>query len=110
LNSGLESWRLSGMVVRGVRAPILDMKIKHKCVESSIFKLIKTIEIDICFYEDSWSTRIELFCDTENQNIYRCHVWALELFRLTPSFPQDRNNKPKDITDDLIKGTTNIRA
>ncbi len=78
------------------------MKIDHKCITSSIFELVKTIETDIDFGDDSWSIRIELFRDTEAINYYRCHVWEMELFRLTPSFPKDDADRPKDITDDII--------
>ena len=79
------------------------MKVIHRAVTSSIFELVKTIELDIQLSdEDSWTTRIELFCDTEQPNRYRCHVWELELFRLTPSFPRSEKNEPAHITDDTI--------
>ena len=45
---------------------------------------------------------MELFRDTERADHFRCHVWELELFRLTPSFPQDDNGLPAHITDDTI--------
>jgi len=78
------------------------MRIDHKCITSSFFELVKTIETDIDFENDSWSIRIELFRDTENIEYYRCHVWELELFRLTPTFPNDDSDSPKEITDDIL--------
>jgi hypothetical protein len=40
---------------------------------------VKTIELDIQLSdEDTWTTRIEIFRDTEQINRYRCHVWELE--------------------------------
>lgn len=79
------------------------MKIIHRAITSSSFELVKTIELDIQFSdEDSWTTRIELFRDMEQSNLYRCHVWELELFRLTPSFPRNEANEPAHVTDDTI--------
>jgi hypothetical protein len=79
------------------------MKILHRAVKSSIFELAKTVELDIHFNdEDAFTTRIELFRDTEQPNRFRCHVWERELFRLTPSFPRNDANVPAHVTDDHI--------
>lgn len=79
------------------------MKIVHRAVTSSTFELVKTIELDIQLRDDdSWTTRIELFRDTEQSNHYRCRVWEHELFRLTPSFPRNEKNEPAHVTDDSI--------
>ena len=43
--------------------------------------------------------RIELLQDTEQADQFRCHVWGLELHRLTPSFPRDENGRPAHVTD-----------
>ena len=69
---------------------------------SSIFELVKTVELDIQLRDHSWTTRIELFRDTEKEGYFRCHVWETELFRLTPSFPQDEKNEPAHICDDIL--------
>jgi hypothetical protein len=64
---------------------------------------VKTLELDIQFSgEGAGTTRIELFRDTEHPDRYRCHVWELELFRLTPSFPRNKENEPAHVTDDAI--------
>lgn len=79
------------------------MKINHRAVTSSIFELVKTVELDIQLNaEITWTTRIELFRDTEHPQRYRCHVWEHELFRLTPSFPRDAVNAPAHVTDDIL--------
>ena len=79
------------------------MKIIHRAITSSVFELVKTAELDIQLSdEDSWTVRIEIFRDTEQVNLFRCHVWELELFRLTPSFPRTEEDEPAHITDDVI--------
>ena len=79
------------------------MRVKHRAATSSIFELIKTVEVDIHLSDESaWTTRIELLRDTERDNHYRCHVWELELFRLNPSFPRDEKDEPAHTTDDTI--------
>jgi hypothetical protein len=78
------------------------MKISHSAITSSIFELVKTVELDIRLGDDSWSIRIELLQDTEAKDHFRCHVWELELFRLTPAFPRDENDQPAHISDDIL--------
>jgi hypothetical protein len=46
--------------------------------------------------------RIELLHNTEKEDHFRCHVWELEMFRLTPTFPMDGNNQPVHACDDTI--------
>lgn len=70
---------------------------------SPVFELVKVVEVDIRMGEDfSWTTRIEIFRDTEPSGLYRCRAWESELFRLTPSFPRDEDEKPAHVTDDTI--------
>jgi hypothetical protein len=78
------------------------MKISHSAIKSSIYELVKTVELDIQFGDDSWSIRIELLQDTEAQERFRCHVWEIELFRLTPTFPQDENGQPAHVSDGAL--------
>jgi hypothetical protein len=78
------------------------MKIAHSAITSSVFELIKTLELDVQLNDDSWSIRIELFKDTETKGRFRCHVWELELFRLTPTFPQGEDKQPAHISDDVL--------
>jgi hypothetical protein len=70
------------------------MTISHSAITSPTFELVKTVELDIRFGDDSWSIRIELLQAREAMDHFRCHVWELELFRLTPAFPQDENGLP----------------
>jgi hypothetical protein len=75
------------------------MKVTHSAVTSPVYELVKTVEVDIQLGDDLWTTKVELLRDTEKANHFRCRVWELELHRLTPSFPRDKNNLPAHITD-----------
>lgn len=78
------------------------MKISHSAITSSMFELVKAVELDIRLGDNSWSIRIEMLQDMEAKDHFRCHVWELELFRLTPTFPRGENNQPAHISDDVI--------
>lgn len=79
------------------------MRIVHRTVTSSVFELVKTVELDIRISDDdAWTMRIELFRDMERPDRFRCRVWESELFRLTPSFPRNDADEPAHITDDTI--------
>lgn len=79
------------------------MKINHRAVTSPVFELVKVIELDIRMSdEEAWTTRIELFREMEQSDVYRCRVWESEMFRLTPSFPRNAENEPAHVTDDTI--------
>lgn len=79
------------------------MRLDHSAVTSSVFALVKTVELDIQLGDDSvgkWTARIEIFQDTEKPDHFRCHYWELESFRLTPTLPMDESGQPREITDD----------
>lgn len=79
------------------------MRIAHRCVTSPVFELVKTVELDIQLGDEyGWTTRIELFREVGRDTRYRCHVWELELFRLTPSFPRNEDGEPAHVTDDTL--------
>jgi hypothetical protein len=78
------------------------MKITHPAVTSPVFRLVQTLELDLQFGENGWTTRIELFQDTESEDRFRCRVWELEMFRLMPTFPMDENGQPEHVCDDVI--------
>jgi hypothetical protein len=78
------------------------MKISHSAIKSPIYELVKTVELDIRFGDDSWLIRIELLPHTEAKGRFRCHVWERELFRLTPRFPQDESGQPARVSDDAL--------
>jgi len=78
------------------------MKISHSAITGPIFEVVKTVELDIRFDDNSRSVRIELLQGAEVKNHFRCHVWELELFRLTPTFPQDEDGQSAQISDDVL--------
>lgn len=78
------------------------MKISHSAITSPIFEVVKTVELDIRFDDNSQSVRIELLQGAEVKNHFRRHVWELELFRLTPTFPQDEDGQSAQISDDVL--------
>jgi hypothetical protein len=78
------------------------MKISHSAITSSIFELVKTVELDIQLGDNSWPIRIELLQATEATDRFRCHVWESEMFRLTPTFPQDESGQPLHTSDDAL--------
>ena len=78
------------------------MNIVHSAIMSPIYELGKTYELDVRLAEVTFKMRIELFRNTEKPDHYRCHVWELEMFRLTPTFPMDEEGEPADISDDMV--------
>jgi len=61
------------------------MIIQHPFVTSDVFRLISTIEFDLEIKGHLLPTRLELFQDTERENVYRCRMWERDLFRLKPT-------------------------
>jgi hypothetical protein len=59
--------------------------IQHPCVTSDVFKLISTIEFDLEINGHLLPTRLELFQDTERENVFRARMWERDLFRLRPT-------------------------
>ena len=78
------------------------MNIVHSAIMSPIYELGKTYELDVRLGEVTFKMRIELFRNTEKPDHFRCHVWELEMFRLTPTFPMDEEGQPADISDDMV--------
>ena len=78
------------------------MKVSHPAVTSTVFEMVKVVELDLQLAEDAWSVRIEIMQDTEASDRFRCHVWEQETFRLTPTFPQNRQGRPCEISDDRL--------
>jgi hypothetical protein len=79
------------------------MKINHVAIKSSIFELVKSVEVDIEFSDEhSWTSRIEILRDTEDPNCFRCRVFESELFRMTPSFPRNESHEPAHVTDETL--------
>jgi len=78
------------------------MNIVHSAIMSPIYELGKTYELDVRLGEVTFKMRIELFRNTEKPDHYRCHVWELEMFRLTPTFPMDESGQPAVISDDMV--------
>lgn len=78
------------------------MKISHSVVTSSIYELVKVIEIDLRLGDNLIPLRFEVFQDTERENHFRCRLWQLELHRLQPTFPSDEKGQPEHIQDAVI--------
>ncbi|HSE83878.1 MAG TPA: hypothetical protein VLB01_04970 [Thermodesulfobacteriota bacterium] len=76
-------------------------KIAHPAVTSPLFELIKTVEFDLALGEQILSIRFELFQDIERKDHFRCHMWELEFFRLTPTFPMNDKGQPQNTSDDI---------
>jgi len=79
------------------------MKITHSAITSPVFELVKVIELDITLGDVFIPTRIEILQDTGRTDFFRCRVWELELFHLTPTFPMDEDGKPLHISSDVIQ-------
>jgi len=78
------------------------MKIAHSAVTSPLYELARSFEVDVQLGDDSLTFRIELFRNKERPDSFRCHVWDLEMFRLTPTFPRDENGDPSHVCDDVL--------
>lgn len=65
------------------------MIIKHPFVTSDVFKLISTLEFDLEIGGHFLPTRLELFQDTEKEDVFRCRMWERDLFRLKPTPYED---------------------
>lgn len=78
------------------------MKVTHAAVTSSVFSLVKLLEVDLSGGDDSWTERIEIWEDTEDSTRFRCRFWQSEPFRLTPSFPRNEQGQPAHHTDDIL--------
>jgi hypothetical protein len=79
------------------------VKLLHSAITSPVFELVKVIEVDITLGEDLIPTRIEILQDSARHDFFRCRVWELEHFRLTPTFPMDGDGTPLHISDDVIQ-------
>jgi hypothetical protein len=79
------------------------LRINHTAITSPIFELVKTVLLDIGLAEEYIPTRIELWQDTERKDSFRCYIWELEHFNLTPTFPQDEKGKPLETCTEEIQ-------
>ena len=75
------------------------MKITHSAITSPIFELVKTIEVDLALGDETWPTRFEILRAIEQPDLFRCHVWQLEFFRIQSTFPQS-DGEPADQPSD----------
>jgi hypothetical protein len=79
------------------------LKVIHSTITSPVFELVKTVLLDITLAEVYIPTRIEIWQDTERKDRFRCYIWELERFNLTPTFPQDETGKPRDTSSDVTQ-------
>jgi hypothetical protein len=78
------------------------MNINHSAITSPLYELGKSYELDVRLADVTYKMRIELFRNTEKSDHFRCHVWELEMFRLTPTFPMDDSGQPAALSDDMV--------
>ena len=78
------------------------MKIEHSAILEPVFELIKTVEIRVKFGTEIITYTIGLFQNTEDVQQFRARIWDSELFRLTPTFPQDREGNSRDVSDEHL--------
>jgi hypothetical protein len=81
-------------------------------VGSTIFELLRTLEIDLEIEGDAWPVRVELYRDRDDENHFRARVWLLETFRIQPTFPQSDDGAPQDEPGDedvLVEWSYNLR-
>ena len=64
------------------------MKITHSAINSHIFELVRTVEVDLTLSGETLPTRFEILRSMEQPDFFRCRVWQLEFFRLQSTFPQ----------------------
>lgn len=70
------------------------VRIKHPAITSSIYELVKVVELGLTL-DESWPLRFEIFRDTERHDHFRCRIWQLERHELQPTYPRDENGKPR---------------
>jgi hypothetical protein len=75
------------------------MKMNHSAAPNPIYELSKTFLVDVELKELTTFT-IEIYKNTEDQSKFRARIYEKELFRLTPSFPRDKEQAPKEESDD----------
>jgi hypothetical protein len=80
-----------------------SLKITHSAITSSVFELVKTILLDLTLAEVYIPTRIEIWQDTEQKDSFRCYIWELENFNLTPTFLQDETANPLETCTEEIQ-------
>ncbi len=79
--------------------------LKHRAIESFVFQLIGTYELDINLeeYEDQFPLRIELFQALSDNKLFRCRIWRYECFRIQSAFPRDYSGTPEhEPSDEMI--------
>ena len=80
-------------------------------VSSTVFELLRTVEVDIEIEGDAWPVRIELYRDQEDEAHFRARVWLLETFRIQPTFPQSDEGAPQEDAGDedvLVEWSYNL--
>ena len=80
-------------------------------ISSTVFELVRTVEVDLEIEDDAWPVRVEIYRDDEDEANFRARVWLLETFRIQPTFPQNEAGGPQDQAADeevLIEWTYNL--
>ena len=67
------------------------------------YDLVKTGEMEFQLGDETVRLTIEIFRNQAKPHDFYARIWDCELFRLQPTFPQDKKGKPKHKTDDPIR-------
>lgn len=67
-----------------------------------IFELIKSFEFDILLDDKSIRGKIELFQNLEKPELFRFRTYEVEIFHLTPTFPQNEKGQSLHFSDELL--------
>ena len=80
-------------------------------ISTTMFDLVRTLEVDLEIEDDAWPVRIELYRDQEDDTHFRARVWLLETFRIQPTFPQSDQGLPQEDAGDedvLVEWSYNL--
>ncbi len=69
---------------------------------SELFELVKVVEFDIAVNEEPVPVRVEFFRAVSDETLFRCRLWSIDSYRLTPSLPRDASGRPTETADDEI--------
>lgn len=67
-----------------------------------VFELIKSFEFEISSDKGKIRGKVEIFQNVENSKHFRFSTSEAEMFRLTPTFPQNEKEQPLHITDEML--------
>lgn len=54
-----------------------------------VFQQYEVFEVDLTVGQEMHPTRVEIFKELGSDDHYRVRIWQIEMFRISPTFPQD---------------------